>query len=167
MPLATLRRKAGAALAAAAALSAPPRAIVVAFSPRGGVLASSPPGHPVRSTASRSRDGLGPARVLLRAATTEPGPGVGVDTDATLPEFSTKEEHASYLKAAGRLPSGFAVGTASGTFVPVEAPAMGALPIRATVIHLTEGPTDSWAAVFTGNKVRRSGWRAASRLYGR
>jgi hypothetical protein len=56
--------------------------------------------------------------------------------------------------AAGKLPSGFAVGTAKGTFVSVEAPSMGDLPIRATVIHLTEGPTDSWAAVFTSNKVR-------------
>ena len=77
----------------------------------------------------------------------------GVDTDATLPSFETKEEYTSYLKAAGKLPDGFAVGTASGTFVSVEAPALGDLPIRATVIHLTDGPTDSWAAVFTGNKV--------------
>ena len=45
------------------------------------------------------------------------------------------------------------MGTASGNFVSVEAPAMGPLPIKATVIHLTEGPTDSWAAVFTSNKV--------------
>ena len=57
------------------------------------------------------------------------------------------------MKAAGKLPSGFAVGTATGTFVSVEAPSMGKLPIKATVIHLTEGPTDSWAAVFTSNKV--------------
>lgn len=76
-----------------------------------------------------------------------------VDTDPILPSFSTKDEYTSYLKAAGKLPSGFAVGTATGTFVSVEAPAMGKLPIKATVIHLTEGPTDSWAAVFTSNKV--------------
>ena len=57
------------------------------------------------------------------------------------------------MKAAGKLPSGFAVGTATGDFISVEAPAMGKLPIKATVIHLTEGPTDSWAAVFTSNKV--------------
>mmetsp|Transcript_40415 Transcript_40415/g.84561 ORF Transcript_40415/g.84561 Transcript_40415/m.84561 type:complete len:256 (+) Transcript_40415:133-900(+) len=75
-----------------------------------------------------------------------------VDTDPILPSFSTKEEYTSYLKAAGALPSGFAVGTATGNFVSVEAPAMGKLPIKATVIHLTEGPTDSWAAVFTSNK---------------
>jgi len=56
------------------------------------------------------------------------------------------------MKAAGKLPSGFAVGTATGNFVSVEAPSMGKLPIKATVIHLTEGPTDSWAAVFTSNK---------------
>ena len=77
----------------------------------------------------------------------------GLDTDTTLPSFSTKEEYTSYLQKAGRLPSGFAVGTAKGTFVSVEAPALGPLPIKATVIHLTEGPTDSWAAVFTSNRV--------------
>lgn len=76
----------------------------------------------------------------------------GVDTDTVLPSFSTKEEYTSYLNAAGKLPSGFAIGTATGGFVSVEAPAMGELPIKATVIHLTEGPTDSWAAVFTSNK---------------
>ena len=77
----------------------------------------------------------------------------GVDTDTILPSFATKEEYTSYMKKAGGLPSGFAVGTATGDFVSVEAPAMGKLPIKATVIHLTEGPTDSWAAVFTSNKV--------------
>ena len=76
-----------------------------------------------------------------------------VDTDSILPSFTTEEEYTSYLKSAGQLPSGFAVGTATGEFVSVEAPAMGKLPIKATVIHLTEGPTDSWAAVFTSNKV--------------
>lgn len=75
------------------------------------------------------------------------------DTDSILPSFNTGEEYTSYLKSAGQLPSGFAVGTATGEFVSVEAPAMGKLPIKATVIHLTEGPTDSWAAVFTSNKV--------------
>lgn len=76
------------------------------------------------------------------------------DTDVILPDFATKEEYEKYMIAAGKLPAGFAVGTAKGTFVSVEAPSMGDLPIRATVIHLTEGPTDSWAAVFTSNKVR-------------
>ena len=76
-----------------------------------------------------------------------------VDTDSILPSFNNLEEYTSYLKSAGQLPSGFAVGTATGEFVSVEAPAMGKLPIKATVIHLTEGPTDSWAAVFTSNKV--------------
>jgi len=75
------------------------------------------------------------------------------DTDSILPSFNTQEEYTTYLKSAGQLPSGFAVGTATGEFVSVEAPAMGKLPIKATVIHLTEGPTDSWAAVFTSNKV--------------
>jgi hypothetical protein len=31
---------------------------------------------------------------------------------------------------------------------------LGKLKIRATVIHLTEGPTENWAACFTSNKVR-------------
>jgi hypothetical protein len=31
---------------------------------------------------------------------------------------------------------------------------LGNLPIRATVLYLTEGPTENWAAVFTSNKVR-------------
>ena len=75
------------------------------------------------------------------------------DTDSNLPSFTSKEEYTTYLKSAGQLPLGFAVGTATGEFVSVEAPAMGKLPIKATVIHLTEGPTDSWAAVFTSNKV--------------
>ena len=79
--------------------------------------------------------------------------GDGIDTDTILPSFATKEEYMSYMQAAGQLPAGFAVGTASGEFVSAEAPAMGKLPIKATVIHLTEGPTDSWAAVFTSNKV--------------
>lgn len=76
------------------------------------------------------------------------------DTDLILPDFANKEEYEKYMIAAGQLPAGFAVGTAKGTFVSVEAPSMGDLPIRATIIHLTEGPTDSWAAVFTSNKVR-------------
>ena len=74
------------------------------------------------------------------------------DTDAVLPEFSTLEEYMDYLSAASSLPKGFATGTASGTFVSVEAPALGPLPIKGTVIHLTDGPTDSWAACFTSNK---------------
>jgi hypothetical protein len=86
----------------------------------------------------------------ILAATNDGG---GIDTDTILPSFATKEEYMSYMQAAGQLPAGFAVGTASGEFVSEEAPAMGKLPIKATVIYLTEGPTDSWAAVFTSNKV--------------
>ena len=100
------------------------------------------------STPFVSSTKLGQCSSILRATTTADG-----DTDTILPSFDTKEEYTSYLKAAGKLPSGFAVGTAIGKFVSVEAPAMGELPIKATVIHLTEGPTDSWAAVFTSNKV--------------
>mmetsp|Transcript_1789 Transcript_1789/g.3175 ORF Transcript_1789/g.3175 Transcript_1789/m.3175 type:complete len:519 (-) Transcript_1789:177-1733(-) len=77
---------------------------------------------------------------------------ISADTDVILPEFSTKEEYMEYLTERSALPQGFASGTASGKFISVEAPAMGPLPIRGTVIHLTDGPTDSWAAVFTKNK---------------
>lgn len=74
------------------------------------------------------------------------------DTDVVLPSFDTKEEYMEYMQAASALPRGFATGTASGTFVSVEAPALGPLPIKGTVIQLVDGPTDSWAAVFTRNK---------------
>eukprot|EP00584_Thalassiosira_punctigera_P009699 CAMPEP_0172527758 /NCGR_PEP_ID=MMETSP1067-20121228/2351_1 /TAXON_ID=265564 ORGANISM="Thalassiosira punctigera, Strain Tpunct2005C2" /NCGR_SAMPLE_ID=MMETSP1067 /ASSEMBLY_ACC=CAM_ASM_000444 /LENGTH=515 /DNA_ID=CAMNT_0013311555 /DNA_START=171 /DNA_END=1718 /DNA_ORIENTATION=- len=135
-----------AAATAVVALTASPCA-VAAFSTTRGVI--------VPSSRIRSRRGCRPPSFAtgapLRAATTTTTEG-GVDTDPVLPSFSTKEEYVSYLKAAGKLPSGFAVGTATGEFVSVEAPAMGKLPIKATVIHLTEGPTDSWAAVFTSNK---------------
>ncbi len=39
------------------------------------------------------------------------------------------------------------------TFVSEEAPLLGNLPIKATVIHLTKGASDNWAAVFTKNRV--------------
>eukprot|EP00816_Leptocylindrus_hargravesii_P006240 CAMPEP_0196821672 /NCGR_PEP_ID=MMETSP1362-20130617/80367_1 /TAXON_ID=163516 /ORGANISM="Leptocylindrus danicus, Strain CCMP1856" /LENGTH=509 /DNA_ID=CAMNT_0042200965 /DNA_START=162 /DNA_END=1691 /DNA_ORIENTATION=+ len=68
-----------------------------------------------------------------------------------LPPFSSKEEYLSFLESQGGLPLGFKCGDAKGTFVPVEAPSMGALPIKATVVALDE-PTDNWAAVFTKNK---------------
>lgn len=74
----------------------------------------------------------------------------------TLPEFANAEEYLEYMKPFSALPKGFATGTADGKFVSVEAPSLGALPIRGTVIQLTEGPTDSWAACFTSNKVRKS-----------
>jgi len=77
-----------------------------------------------------------------------------VDTPSTLPDFSSKDEYLKFMEPLSGLPRGFATGTASGTFVSKEAPSMGKLPIRGTVIHLTEGPTDNWAAVFTKNKVR-------------
>jgi len=61
------------------------------------------------------------------------------------------------MKTVSTLPQGFAVGTADGTFVSEEAPALGDLPIRGTIIHLTDGPTENWAAVFTQNRVRSLG----------
>lgn len=75
------------------------------------------------------------------------------DTPTVLPDFASKQDYLKYMEEVAALPKGFATGTSEGTFLSVEAPAMGDLPIRGTVIHLTEGPTDSWAAVFTSNKV--------------
>ena len=74
------------------------------------------------------------------------------DTPAVLPEFKNKEEYMSFMEGVSGLPKGFATGTAKGTFISQEAPDLGNLPIKGTVIHLTEGPTDNWAAVFTSNK---------------
>jgi len=77
---------------------------------------------------------------------------VSSDTPETLPEFATDEEYLAYMKTVSDLPKGFATGTSDGTFISVEAPSLGELKIRATVIKLTDGPTDSWAACFTSNK---------------
>ena len=74
------------------------------------------------------------------------------DTPVELPEFASKEEYMKFMEGVSGLPKGFATGTAKGTFISPEAPLMGPLPIKGTVIHLTEGPTDNWAAVFTSNK---------------
>jgi hypothetical protein len=75
------------------------------------------------------------------------------DTPENLPTFENAEEYIKYLETVSDLPKGFATGTGEGTFVSVEAPSLGNLKIRATVIQLTEGPTDSWAATYTSNKV--------------
>jgi glutamate N-acetyltransferase/amino-acid N-acetyltransferase len=74
------------------------------------------------------------------------------DTPEVLPDFENKDAYMKYMEGVSGLPKGFATGTAKGTFVPVEAPALGNLPIKGTVIQLTEGPSDNWAAVFTSNK---------------
>jgi hypothetical protein len=58
------------------------------------------------------------------------------------------------METKAALPQGFATGSASGKFISQEAPSLGELPIRATVIYLTNGATDNWAATFTKNKVR-------------
>lgn len=90
--------------------------------------------------------------LLKRAASSATDSSLFLSTGPDdLPEFSSKEEYLKFLDERGSLPKGFRCGTASGTFIPVEAPAMGALPIKGTVIALDE-PTDSWAAVFTKNK---------------
>lgn len=78
---------------------------------------------------------------------------VSADTPVLLPDFSSQQEYLDYLQGASGLPKGFATGSADGSFVSVEAPSMGDLKIRGTIISLTEGPTDNWAAVFTTNKV--------------
>ncbi len=75
------------------------------------------------------------------------------DTPALLPDFASQQEYLDYLQEVSGLPKGFATGSADGTFVSVEAPSMGDLKIRGTIISLTDGPTDNWAAVFTTNKV--------------
>jgi hypothetical protein len=77
----------------------------------------------------------------------------GKDTASTLPPFSTKEEYIEYITSASALPKGFSTGSAVGSFIPEEAPSMGKLPIKATIIHLDDGPTDNWAATFTQNMV--------------
>lgn len=74
------------------------------------------------------------------------------DTPVILPNFTNEEEYIQYMASVSALPKGFATGTADGTFISQEAPGMGKLPIRGTVIYLTEGPTPNWAAVFTSNK---------------
>jgi hypothetical protein len=78
---------------------------------------------------------------------------LSADTPAILPEFSSQQDYIDYLESASSLPQGFATGSADGTFISVEAPNMGELKIRGTIIALTDGPTDNWAAVFTSNKV--------------
>ena len=74
------------------------------------------------------------------------------DTPRELPQFTSKEEYMDYIMKASGLPLGFSTGSAIGSFVPDEAPGMGSLPIKGTIIHLTDGPSDSWAATFTQNK---------------
>lgn len=78
---------------------------------------------------------------------------VSADTPALLPDFASQQEYLDFLQDVSGLPKGFATGSADGTFVSVEAPSMGDLKIRGTIISLTDGPSDNWAAVFTTNKV--------------
>jgi hypothetical protein len=69
-----------------------------------------------------------------------------------IPEFATKDEYLKFMESQSALPKGFSIGTAKGTFVSVEAPGLGNLPIKATVVKFDQ-PTESWAACFTKNKV--------------
>jgi hypothetical protein len=76
------------------------------------------------------------------------------DTPETLPDFKTAEDYLKYMESVSALPKGFSTGTADGTFVSVEAPSLGNLKIRGTIIYVSSGPTDNWAACYTSNKVR-------------
>jgi hypothetical protein len=76
------------------------------------------------------------------------------DTPTTLPDFANQDEYLKYMQGVSDLPKGFTTGTADAKFISVESPLLGPLPIRGTIIYLTEGPTDNWAAVFTRNRVR-------------
>jgi hypothetical protein len=89
---------------------------------------------------------------LLRSSSTDVSTSSS-DTPVTLPEFGSVEEYTAYLETVAALPKGFATGTGAGKFISEEAPALGPLPIRGTVIYLPDGPTQSWAAVYTSNKV--------------
>jgi hypothetical protein len=71
------------------------------------------------------------------------------DTPVDLPEFANADEYLAYMESVSALPRGFATGSGEGTFVSKEAPSLGN-------IQLTEGPTESWAACFTSNRVRKS-----------
>lgn len=107
----------------------------------------------VISTSKLSQAFLAPAAAsspLLSANRLRAG---AQDTPEILPDFETAHDYLEYMESVSSLPKGFATGTADGTFVSVEAPSLGNLKIRGTVIQVTSGPTDSWAACFTSNKV--------------
>lgn len=74
------------------------------------------------------------------------------DTDTSLPSFYSREDYIQYLSNASALPKGFSCGVATGQFVGVEAPQLGYLKIRGTVIYLPDGPSNTWAATFTRNR---------------
>lgn len=106
---------------------------------RGGALSSS--------SSSSSSSSTTTSKTAAAAA------AAGGDTPDILPDFASLEEYEAYMETKSALPKGFASGTASGTFISQEAPALGKLGIRATVIYLTQGSTENWAATFTKNKV--------------
>jgi len=64
--------------------------------------------------------------------------------------FSSQLDYESHLRKISTLPKGFAVGSSSTTFDPIEAPQMKDLPIRLTLITCDK-PTRNWASVFTKN----------------
>jgi hypothetical protein len=116
---------------------------------------SSRPSFAFTTTSASAATTLGAAtarshnsRLLADAASSSSG-----DTPETLPDFENLDNYLAYMATISALPKGFATGTADGTFISQEAPLMGKLKIKGSVIHLTQGPTENWAAVFTSNKV--------------
>jgi hypothetical protein len=105
------------------------------------------------STPSKWNINTNPTQLYSEPSTTTTTATNVQDTPIVLPTFSNKDEYLSYMENVATLPQGFATGTADGKFISVEAPNMGPLPIRATIIQITNGPTNSWAAVYTKNKV--------------
>ncbi len=108
----------------------------------------------VISTSNLSQAFLAPALASAPLFATRQLRAGSQDTPETLPDFKTAEDYLKYMETVSALPKGFATGTADGTFVSVEAPSLGNLKIRGTIIHVTSGPTENWAACFTSNKVR-------------
>ena len=106
--------------------------------------------------AARSSAFTASSSPLITRSSTSKTMASSTDTPETLPEFKSDEDYLEYMNTVSELPKGFATGTSDGTFISVEAPGLGNLKIRATVIQLTDGPTENWAACFTSNKVSSS-----------
>mmetsp|Transcript_103884 Transcript_103884/g.334812 ORF Transcript_103884/g.334812 Transcript_103884/m.334812 type:complete len:536 (-) Transcript_103884:613-2220(-) len=85
------------------------------------------------------------AKAARRAVTTAWLPGQQDDR-----AYSSEELYIAYLESISKLPAGFRIGTANLRFVPPEAPKLGELPMRLTVIAADE-PSATYAAVFTQN----------------
>jgi len=98
-------------------------------------------------TTSRGFDII-PTTMCVSSSSSKPK----LDTSVEIPSFNNKDEYFKYMLGVSSLPNGFATGTATGTFIPNEAPSLGPLPIKCTIIYLIDGPTKNWAAAFTSNR---------------